>query len=65
MRDEYDFSKAVRKNPYLEKMKNGYSVTIHYAPIDNENEKKYKTINEEKSAISTKAHGLASAVSED
>ena len=30
MRDEYDFSKAVRKNPYYEKMKNGYSVTVHY-----------------------------------
>ena len=63
MRDEYDFSKAVRKNPYLEKMKNGYSVTIHYAPIDNE--KKYKTLSEEKSTISTKTHGLASVVSED
>ena len=29
MRNEYDFSNA-RPNPYAEKMKNGYSVAIHY-----------------------------------
>jgi len=40
MKDNYDFSKGVRKNPYLEKMKNGYSVTVHYkfgeSPSDGE-----------------------------
>jgi len=29
MRDNYDFTNA-RPNPYAEKMKNGYSVAIHY-----------------------------------
>jgi len=29
MKDHYDFSNA-RPNPYAEKMKNGYSVTINY-----------------------------------
>jgi len=29
MRDHYDFTNA-RPNPYAEKMKNGYSVAIHY-----------------------------------
>jgi len=29
MRDNYDFSKGI-KNPYADKLKNGYSVTIHY-----------------------------------
>ena len=33
MKDYYDFSKA-RKNPYAEKMKKGYSVTIHHQPVD-------------------------------
>ena len=29
MKDNYDFTNA-RPNPYAEKMKNGYSVAIHY-----------------------------------
>ena len=29
MKDHYDFTNA-RPNPYVEKMKNGYSVAIHY-----------------------------------
>ena len=29
MRDNYDFSKGI-KNPYIEKMKEGYTVTVHY-----------------------------------
>ena len=54
MRDEYDFSKAVRKNPFAKKMKNGYSVTVNYAPTESNNDKKYGTV----------AQGLSSAVSE-
>lgn len=29
MRDSYDFSKGI-KNPYADKLKNGYTVTVHY-----------------------------------
>jgi hypothetical protein len=29
MRDNYDFSKGI-KNPYAEKLKQGYTVTVHY-----------------------------------
>ena len=29
MKDNYDFSKGI-KNPYADKLKQGYSVTIHY-----------------------------------
>ena len=29
MKSNYDFSKGV-KNPYIDKLKNGYSVLIHY-----------------------------------
>ena len=29
MKDNYDFSKGI-KNPYADKMKNGYTVTVHY-----------------------------------
>ncbi|MDR2712730.1 MAG: hypothetical protein LBB91_06405 [Clostridiales bacterium] len=29
MRDNYDFSKGV-KNPYADKLKKGYTVTVHY-----------------------------------
>jgi len=29
MRDNYDFSKGI-KNPFADKLKNGYSVIIHY-----------------------------------
>jgi len=38
MREHYDFKNA-RPNPYAEKMKNGYSVAIHYeTPEDVERE---------------------------
>ena len=30
MKDNYELKSPPRKNPYAEKMKNGYSVTIHY-----------------------------------
>ena len=33
MRDNYNFANA-RKNPYAEKMKRGYSVTVHCGPSD-------------------------------
>jgi len=29
MKDNYDFSKG-EKNPYASKLKNGYTVTVHY-----------------------------------
>ena len=29
MKDNYDFSKGV-KNPYVDKLKDGYTVTVHY-----------------------------------
>ena len=37
MKDNYDFSNA-RPNPYAERMKNGYSVTIHYETRDDAEE---------------------------
>ena len=43
MRDEYDFSKAERKNPYYEKMRNGYSVTVHYDFNERDDEKSNET----------------------
>ena len=44
MKDHYDFTNA-RKNPYAEKMKNGYSVSIHYeTPEDVEAESAIETI---------------------
>ena len=64
MRDEYDFSKAVRKNPFAKKMKNGYSVTVNYAPADSGSEKKYGTSDDEKPIDTAIVHGLSSAVSE-
>ncbi|MCL2663154.1 MAG: hypothetical protein FWE83_07470 [Oscillospiraceae bacterium] len=33
MREHYDFTNA-RPNPYAEKMKNGYSVAIHYESME-------------------------------
>jgi hypothetical protein len=51
MRDEYDFSKAVRHNPYAEKMKKGYTVMVHYDFTDgddNTNETVPKTDEEAK-----------------
>jgi len=33
MKDNYDFSNAI-KNPYAEKLKNGFSVTVHYDSFD-------------------------------
>lgn len=29
MRDNYDFSNGI-KNPYVDKLKDGYTVTVHY-----------------------------------
>ena len=63
MREEYDFSNAVRKNPFAKKMKNGYSVTVNYASADSENEKKYVNVDDEPIDLAI-AHGLSSAVSE-
>ena len=36
MKDEYDFTKAVRKNPYAERMKNGYTIIIERGPDTDE-----------------------------
>ena len=33
MKDNYDFSNAI-KNPYAEKLKDGFSVTVHYDSFD-------------------------------
>ena len=39
MKENYDFSKGI-KNPYADKLKQGYSVTIHYDfSGDNESQK--------------------------
>ena len=44
MRDNYDFTNA-RPNPYAEKMKNGFSVAIHYeTPEDVEREDSLREI---------------------
>jgi hypothetical protein len=44
MREHYDFTNA-RPNPYAERMKNGYSVAIHYeTPEDIEEEAAVGTI---------------------
>jgi len=37
MKNNYDFSKGV-KNPYADKLKKGYTVTIHYDFAQNDNE---------------------------
>jgi hypothetical protein len=39
MKDHYDFSKGI-KNPYAERLKQGYSVIIHYGPTEKNTEKK-------------------------
>lgn len=39
MKDNYDFSKGV-KNPHADKLKKGYTVTIHYAFKDDSAQKK-------------------------
>lgn len=36
MKDNYDFSKGV-KNPYINQLKRGYSVTVHYVFTQNDN----------------------------
>ena len=36
MRNNYDFSKGV-KNPYADKLKKGYTVTVHYDFAQNDN----------------------------
>ena len=44
MKEHYDFSDA-RPNPYADKMKNGYSVAIHYeTPEDMEEDTAIATI---------------------
>jgi len=44
MKEHYDFTNA-RPNPYAKKMKNGYSVSIHYeTPEDLEEEDAINTI---------------------
>ena len=44
MKENYDFSNA-RPNPYAERMKNGYSIAIHYETRDDmENEAVINTI---------------------
>jgi len=44
MREHYDFANA-RPNPYAEKMKNGYSVAIHYeTPEDIENDEAIRSV---------------------
>jgi hypothetical protein len=63
MREEYDFTKAVRKNPYAKKMKNGYSVTVHYASESN-NEEKQISANVPKSINRTPPSETSSLVSE-
>ncbi|MCL2189348.1 MAG: hypothetical protein FWC16_00250 [Defluviitaleaceae bacterium] len=44
MKDHYDFSNA-RPNPYAQRMKNGYTVSIHYdSPEDIDEESTLDTI---------------------
>ena len=44
MKDHYDFSNA-RPNPYSQRMKNGYSIAIHYeSPDDIDDESTLSTI---------------------
>ena len=44
MKENYDFSNA-RPNPYAERMKNGYSIAIHYETRDDvEDESAMNTI---------------------
>ena len=49
MKDNYDFSKG-KKNPYVNKLENGYTVTIHYDFIKGESRegKTDKEITEDK-----------------
>ena len=45
VKDNYVLKDPPRKNPYAERMKNGYSVSIHYAkPEDVEEETAINTI---------------------
>ena len=45
MKDNYELKGPPRRNPYAEKMKNGYSVSIHYeTPEDVEIEGSINTI---------------------
>ena len=49
MRDSYDFSKGT-KNPYADKLKNGYTVTVHYdftRGIDSEEQSKSRENSED------------------
>jgi hypothetical protein len=64
MRKEYDFTKAVRKNPYIEKMKNGYSVTIHYSSSESNNEEKQISANVPKPISRIPSSETSSLVSE-
>ena len=45
MKDNYELKGPPRKNPYAEKMKHGYSVSIHYeTPEDAETDSAINTI---------------------
>ena len=45
MKENYELNGVARKNPYAERMKNGYSVSIHYErPEDVETESAIGTI---------------------
>ena len=45
MKDNYELKGSPRKNPYAERMKNGYSVSIHYeTPEDIETDSAINTI---------------------
>ena len=45
MKDNYELKGPPRKNPYAERMKNGYSVSIHYeTPEDVEEDSAINTI---------------------
>ena len=47
MSDEFDFSTAV-SNPFIDKIKkHGYSVTVHYPPLDERRQYTYEEIIEE------------------
>ena len=47
MSDEFDFSNAV-SNPFIDRIKkHGYSVTVHYPPLDEKEQYTYETIIDE------------------
>jgi hypothetical protein len=48
MKENYDFSKGT-KNPYANKLKKGYAVTVHYDFINRDEETEQKTMEDGKS----------------